>query len=97
MQQEVIIHLSKSSYKVHTILLNFLNKLVFSRQICNQSSNNKLHKNVPSWSRDVSDVQAYRKTHITKLIVPFRICAKTPKNSKIVLVVSFEQQGISVP
>jgi hypothetical protein len=53
-------------------------KLEFSRQVF-ENSNFKFHENPFSGSRVVSCRQTNGQTDITKLVVPFRYFANTPK------------------
>jgi len=76
----MIINLYLSSCLVPVMLIRFIMKLEFSRQIVEKSPNIEFHENSSSVSRVVPFDQMDRRTDMTKLIVAFGNFAKAPKN-----------------
>jgi len=76
----MIINLYLSSCLVPVMLIRFIMKLEFSRQIVEKSPNIEFHENSSSVSRVVPCDQMDRRTDMTKLIVAFGNFAKAPKN-----------------
>ena len=82
-ERDTIINVHRSSCEGSVILVRFLMKLEFSRQIFEKSSNIKFHKYPSSGSRVVpcgrTDIHTYIQTDMPKLIVAFRNLGNAPQ------------------